>query len=232
MSRGKIKKTVQSKDEPVVQQLIEGGFVKEAHDTKIYDVLEAVGTGLKIRYTEKTASVAIDNYEKNVRKNAKKAANYRKEWILNRLKAKDYKDDDKTLLKALNALARSFWNYEENKIPKDFIVHRIEEIEFIEIQTYKYYLRLRLKAWEAKLSKWAGQLHPLKPKDASKRADKARAARGKIEAWLQEQVRIYKNEIATPKEQEAYSKVLKDHVFKRLDEVHRAWGGNQSSLEV
>lgn len=215
-----------------VQQLLDGKLTEEAFETKHYFIMEAKGTGLRIRYTEASEETAQERHSKLTNQGKAKAADgYRYEWIINRLRAKDLQVNDKKIMEAIHAFHRVFWAIPPIR-PEPLIEEREEDVEYIEIRSYKFCIRARAESWEKKLDKWAAGLFPLKPKDAKKRAEKAREAKGKVLAWIDDHAKLRRGEKATDAEREAYVKVLQDHIMERLDQKVRARTGNQATLEV
>jgi hypothetical protein len=121
-----------------------------------------------------------------------------------------------------------FWGGDD----QDMIEEGEETIELRTIKTFKFFVRVKADLWTKKTEKWSKALFPEKPKNAQKRADKAMAARGKIEAWIQDHIRIFHNEVATPKEQEAYYKLLHDHIFEVIERGHFAPRGLRGQVKL
>lgn len=147
------------------------------------------------------------------------------------MKAKGYHPNDKLLLEAIHALHAVFWDAKANKVRKDFIDSRVEEIEYTEIKTFKLTLRLRSAVWESKLEAWSVSFSPTKPKDVRKRQEKALKAKALFAVWMAKHLKPVKGQVCTPKESNAYQKLLIDHIVKQIEDKHKA-DVPQSKLEV
>jgi hypothetical protein len=201
-------------------------------ETKTFQVLEAKGTGIFIRYTDKASEGASMHYDVLMKKGgAPKAEAYRHEWIINRIRAKGFKASDKTLLEVINALYAVFWDEKKAKIRKDLIESRTEEIEYTDIRTFKLHLHLRSIIWEKKLDKWSLEFYPTKPKDARRRQEKSKRSKGLFAVWMAKNIKPVKNQTCTPKEANAYQALLLDHVIKQIEDKHKVLVP-QTELEV
>jgi hypothetical protein len=220
-----------TKDEPIVQQLLDGTYIQEKTETKVYNVMEAKDTGIFLRYTDRASEGANEHYDDLKKKAATKASAFRHEWILNKLRAKGYKASDKKLLDVIRALYSIFWNDGETPAHRELINEHVEEIEYTEIKTFKLSLRLRSAVWESKLEKWSLDFNPQKPKDARKRQEKAKRAKALFAVWMAKHIKPVKDQVCTPKESEAYVKLLGEYVNTQIEAKHKA-KAPQAKLEV
>jgi hypothetical protein len=220
-----------TKDQPIVQQLLDGNYITEIHDTKVYNVMEAKDTGIFLRYTDRASETANEHYDDIKKKSTTKAGAYRHEWILNRLRAKGYKASDKTLLNAIRALYSIFWNDSATPAHRELIDERVEEIEYTEIKTFKLTPRLRSAVWKSKLEAWSLSFSPTKPKDARRRQEKALKAKALFAVWMAKHLKPVKDQVCTPKEAQAYQKLLVDHVLEQIEKKRKA-KVPQETLEV
>lgn len=221
-----------TKDEAIVQQLLDGKYIQEEMETKTFQVLEAKGTGIFVRYTDKGAEGASTHYDALMKKSeAPNAEAYRHEWIINRIRAKGFKASDKMLLEVINALYAVFWDENKAKVRKDLIESRTEEIEYTDIRTFKLHLLLRSIVWEKKLEKWSLEFYPTKPKDARRRQEKSKHSKALFAVWMAKHIKSVKDQTCTPKEANAYQELLIDHITKQIEDKHKVLVP-QTELEV
>jgi len=217
-------------DKPVVQTFTDGTMVKIDYEEKEFQVLEVREKGLRMRFTK--------DYEANVHERCERirdeegaipAKNFQFEVIINRIRASNYKFDEKKHIDYIKDLFTAFWDGDKAST----IEERVERVEYAVIKTFKYQIRSRCSIWEKRMAKWSKGIFRTKPKNALKREAKIEEAKGLMRAWLRKKMRILPGEMATPAETDAYFKAIFNWVIGLMEETHSSdkYMG-QSTLEI
>lgn len=200
-----------------LQQFVDGTFVHEERKIVHYNVLEALGTGIRLRFTDVGRDAAKKHHLSLLKANGESAEDYRWEWVLNHIRARGFHASDGRILTALGSLMRAFWDRETALIIPNTISSYAEDIEYIYIRSFKLYLRVPVSSWDKKREKWVRELFPLKPRNRQRRKEKSDAARIKIEAWIKKKARVVKGQELDRLEFVAYYQLLRDYILNPID---------------